>query len=186
MGIVGDLQKVVQWVAGLGPKVVSANKELRDSLRLIIGETADELGRGIMLIQLRLHGSKKINHGDELKEYISESPSKIFESFREFQVCRGISDIEDRLKSAFDPMKAAIEIGKIDEVINLIHQIENHEIIVFDLASDVWKELDNKLSQNPDYAWTVEAKDFLAQSIEKLDKTKDKIKSMGREAIYLM
>ncbi len=49
------------------------------------------------------------------------------------------------------------------------------------MAGGLWKELDNKLSQNHDYAWTVEAKDFFTQSIEKLDKIKDKIKSMAEK-----
>jgi len=182
MSIITDLQRLVESLISLGPKMVSSNRDLRAELRSCIGDTADELSSGIQLMQLRLLAASKIVTERELRLYLQESPANIFGAFREFRVCMSLRNVQDRLNRLFDPLRASIELGQLDEVKRLLHTLEDHERIVFNLVPDLWSRIEMKIPIGSTNPWSSGARMELDGALNDLAIMRKEITEIARKA----
>ena len=76
-----------------------------------------------------------------MNTYLSESQSKLFESFSEFRVCADLRNLEDRFTQVFNATRAAVSLGSVNEVHTLIGHLEDHERLIFDMIQSTWTDL---------------------------------------------
>lgn len=146
MDFLSALRMFKEWAIGAIPKAVSRNRQLREEIRGIVGDLADDLISGLNLVSMRLRASKRIADDDEFLQYLAESEGKIFATFSEFRVCADLRNLEDRFERFFDPARAAVEVAHVSEVRNLISSLEDHERLVFDMVHEPWKAIDDAVN----------------------------------------
>jgi len=148
MDFLSALKIFKKWALKALPKAISKNRELREEIRGIVGDLADDLMNGLSIVVMRLRAARRIGDDKEFLNYLSESEQQIFTSFSEFRVCADLRNLEDRFNRFFDPARTAVEIGNISEVNNLISSLEDYERIVFDMVQSPWGEITNAVNQN--------------------------------------
>lgn len=132
MGILETFKELVKFVAFI-PNLVKINQEARQRIRDAVGTVADELIRGLSLVESRIAGGKVLARSHEnganasLQAYMAETNGKLYDAFAEFKICRGLREIRDDFARPFAVARAAVKIGninKIDELLSLLEQDE--------------------------------------------------------------
>lgn len=171
------------WAVKFIPKAISKNKEIREEVRSIIGDLADDINSGLSIIIMRLRASKRITDDYEFSDYISDSEHQIYTSFSEFKVCAGIRNLEDRFNSIFDPTRTAVDISSIEEVKNLVSTLENHERLIYDMLSSNMKEIQESV-RNQDNR--VDTHLLIDRAVQECEKKQEKVKEMTRNIIDIL
>jgi hypothetical protein len=168
------------------PKLARKNREIREEIRLVVEEIADELRRGLELIILRLEGAKNIAQPAELSAYLLESREKLFQLHSEFKICRGLRGLQDRFKRMFDSTRLGVEAGREGEIKALLGELELDERLIIDELEDFWPRLQKRagtLKTSEDRARLLA---FLDEEIEGLEDRKRRVKKLGRRVIERM
>ncbi len=179
MGVVTDaFGKLVDFVLGL-PKI---NAQNRQQIRDAVGTVADELIRGLGLVQSRIEGAKVLARSSDpqaaemLQTYMAETVGKLFEAFSEFKICRGLRETRDRFVRPFDLAKASVRTENVGKIDSLLNQLEHDERLIIDEVGPLIEELKNAASKSP--------QQFLSLADEKLEdiqKRQKKLKRLARE-----
>ena len=89
-----DLAGLVKLI----PALVKLNATGRQKIRDAVGTVADELIRGLMLVQSRIEGAKVLARSTDkgskaaLQTYMAKTTGKLFDAFSEFKICRGLRE----------------------------------------------------------------------------------------------
>lgn len=147
MDFLSALKIFKDWAIDAIPKAVSKNRDLREEIRGIIGDLADDLMSGLNIVAMRLRAAKRIADHDEFINYLSESEQQIFRSFSEFRVCADLRNLEDRFNRFFDPTRTAVDMSNVNEVKQLISSLEDYERLVFDMVHSPWRKIEEALNK---------------------------------------
>lgn len=164
------------------PALVKLNASGRQKIRDAVGTVADELIRGLTLVQSRVEGAQVIARSTDrkaqvaLQTYLAETTGKLFEAFAEFKVCRGLRETRDEFVRPFAAARAVVRIENVQKIDYLLHELESDERMVID---EVGPWLDDMSA-----AAQVSKAKFLQVSQEKLaliSKRKANLKRLARQ-----
>jgi hypothetical protein len=181
MGIAVTFKELVDFVLVL-PKLAKTNAENRQQIRDAVGTVADELVRGLGLVQSRIEGAKVLARSSSpdaataLQTYMAETTGKLFEAFSEFKICRGLRETRDRFVRPFDLAKASVRTDSIAKIDRLLYELEHDERLIIDEVGPLVNELTEAATNSP--------QQFLALAdvkLKELDKRQKRLKRLARE-----
>jgi hypothetical protein len=146
MGVIGTFKDLIDMVLVV-PKLTKLNATLRQDIRDAVGVVADELTRGLGLVESRLEGAKVLARSSQrgskaaLRTYMAETQGKLFEAFSEFKICRGLRETRDRFTRPFDLARASVRVGNVRKIDQLLHELENDERLIIDEVGPFISEL---------------------------------------------
>ncbi|MDD2898039.1 MAG: hypothetical protein PHI31_04935 [Desulfuromonadaceae bacterium] len=129
MSIISEFISSVREVVSFGSKL---QREQRKEIQTVVGTLSDELLRAVNLFDVYLDGIKSTDFRSRLSPYLRDAGSKIFSTFREFQVCAGLYEIKDRFKGLFDPVGASVNLSSKGTIIKLVDDLAQGERMIFD------------------------------------------------------
>jgi len=181
MGIAVTFKELVDFVLVL-PKLAKTNADNRQQIRDAVGTVADELIRGLGLVQSRIEGAKVLARSPSpgasaaLQTYMAETIGKLFEAFSEFKVCRGLRETRDRFVRPFDLAKASVRTDSVAKIDRLLYELEHDERLIIDEVGPLVTELQDAAAKSP--------QEFLALAdtkLKELEKRQRKLKHLARE-----
>ena len=125
-------------------KLKDLNDDNRSTIRDTVGELTDQLANALSLVIIYLQGAKNIRPAEELSTYLRDSRRSLLESCARFKICRGLHQLGDRFNAAFSTLPAAVNLGGVTEIKNLIVYLDVGERSVLESVDDVIKELERK------------------------------------------
>jgi hypothetical protein len=183
MSITAIFKELADFVLLL-PKLVKINAENRQQIRDAVGIVADELIRGLSLVQSRIEGAKIIARSSSpdaqslLQTYMAETTSKLANAFSEFKICRGLRETRDQFVRPFDLAKASVRVKSIAEIDRLLTELESDERLIIDDVDPIVTDLSIAAEQSPEV--------FLQLAnimIQKIRKRKKKVRKLARSVI---
>jgi hypothetical protein len=88
--------------------------------------------RAVELAILYIDGTKRIVPDQELIDHLKGASPNLMSSYNEFKICAGLYGLADRFDEVFCTMKAAINVGQIKAVEDLIRELANGESLVIE------------------------------------------------------
>ncbi|WP_367849653.1 hypothetical protein [Rhodoferax sp. WC2427] len=182
MPILVTFKQLVEFVSVL-PKLANANAENRQQIRDAVGTVADELIRGLGLVQSRIEGAKVIARSSEpgaeasLQAYLAETQGKLFEAFSEFKICRGLRETRDRFTRPFDLAKASVRTENIEKIDRLLYDLQHDERLIIDDIGPLLSQLIDAAHQSNSQFLTM-----AKVATEELEKRQKKLRKLAREA----
>jgi hypothetical protein len=185
MDFLSALTQFANWIRPNIPKLITANRDLRAEIRSVVNELCTALTDGLDLVLIRLRGARRIDDLQRRADYLAQSESELFKSFSEFKICADLRSLEDRLKSLFDPIKAAVNVGTGSEFQQLINALEDYERIVFDMIQDTYSRLDAALN-SPVRPSAGKLDQMLADAMTDCEQKRKTVVDLGRSIIDTM
>lgn len=181
MSLVPSFKDLVT-LAKVIPTLVKLNATGRQKIRDAVGTVADELIRGLTLVQFRIEGARVIARSSDkkakgaLQTYLADTTGKLFEAFAEFKICRGLRETRDEFVRPFAAGRAVVRIENVNKIDVLLHELENDERMIIDEVGPWLTEMTN--------ASQVSCTKFLQVSEEKLqliEKRKASLRRLARQ-----
>ena len=116
-------------------------------------------------------------------DYLIESETKLFESFREFRICADIRNLEDKFKQAFNPIKASVDLGNFSEIKSLISELEDHERLVFDMIQSTWSNIRQEINASPSKINRSKLEDLIKLAIQDSENKQKQVKEISHSII---
>lgn len=180
MDFLSALKLFKDWAIKFIPAAINKNREMREEIRAIIGDMADDINGGLHIIIMRLRAAKRLDNRQEFVDYLNNSEGEIFRSFSEFRVCAGIRNLEDRFKRLFDPTRTAVDLSNVSEIQDLIVSLESHERLIFDMLSGNMNRIRDAANSGKE-KHTVVA--IIDETINASEEKQQKVNTLAREII---
>jgi hypothetical protein len=173
-----DLTDLVKLI----PKLVKLNAAGRQKIRDAVGDVADELIRGLNLVQARVEGAKVLARSSSkgskaaLQKYMAETTNKLFAAFSEFKICRGLRETRDEFVRPFALARAAVRVENIRKIDDLLDLLEQDERLIIDEVGPLLKDLTRAAARSK--------QDFLTLADQKLDQIelrRTKLRRLARQ-----
>jgi hypothetical protein len=181
MSIVATYKELIEFVK-LVPALVKLNAAGRQKIRDAVGSVADELIRGLNLVQSRVEGAKVLARSSEkgakaaLQAYMAETTGKLFDAFSEFKICRGLRETRDEFVRPFATAKATVRMENVQKIENLLARLEHDERMIIDDVGPLLSELSQAAAGRMP-AFIVLADEKLKQ----IEKRKTDLRSLARQ-----
>jgi hypothetical protein len=139
-------------LAKLIPALVKLNAEGRQKIRDAVGIVADELIRGLNLVQSRIEGAKVLARSTDggaklaLQTYMAETTNKLFDAFSEFKICRGLRETRDEFVRPFALAKATVRTENVRKINDMLNQLEQDERLIIDEVGPLLSDLSQAAS----------------------------------------
>lgn len=181
MSLVSNFKDLVGLVK-LIPALVKLNAEGRQKIRDAVGTVADELIRGLTLVQSRIEGAKVLARSTDkgskaaLQTYMAETTGKLFDAFSEFKICRGLRETRDEFVRPFAAAKASVRIENVQKIDNLLYMLEHDEQMIINEVGPLLNELT--------HAATGARQAFLSLAdakLEQIDDRRAKLRKLARQ-----
>ena len=181
MSLVSDFKDLLGLVK-LIPTLVKLNAEGRQKIRDAVGMVADELIRGLGLVQSRIEGAKVIARSSEkgsrqaLQAYMAETTAKLFDAFSEFKICRGLRETRDEFVRPFALAKASVRMENVRKMEDLLYKLEHDERMIIDEVGPLLDELGR--------AATKSKQDFMALAdakLQEIDERRTRLRKLARQ-----
>lgn len=177
-GIIGAFKDLVTFI----PKLVELNAKNRQKIRDAVGTVADELIRGLNLVQSRIEGARVLARSSEkgaraaLETYMAETTGKLFAAFSEFKICRGLRETRDEFVRPFAAAKASVRLNNVQKIDSLLYELEHDEKMIIDEVGPLLAQL-ARAAKGPTAKFLALADDQLQQ----IEKRKANLRRLARE-----
>ncbi|HEY5073786.1 MAG TPA: hypothetical protein VII34_03755 [Pyrinomonadaceae bacterium] len=186
MDFLTALTQFATWIRPYIPNLITANRDLRGEIRGVVNELCTALTDGLDLVLMRLRAARRIDDVQKRADYLAQSENELFKSFSEFKICADLRSLEDRLKSLFDPVKAAVNISTASEFTQLITALEDYERIVFDMIQATYSKLHNALNPQQTQPSPADLDQMVADAIADCEQKRKTVTDLGRSIIDTM
>jgi hypothetical protein len=180
MSLLSDFTDLV-GLAKLIPALVKLNAEGRQKIRDAVGTVADELIRGLGLVQSRIEGAKVIARStkkgskEALQTYMAKTTAKLFDAFSEFKICKGLRETRDEFVRPFALAKASVRMKNVSKITQLLKRLEHDERMIIDEVGPLLDELSRATKSKQDFIAVADAK------LQQIDDRRTKLRNLARE-----
>jgi hypothetical protein len=189
MPILKDFFSAVKEIISSGAQL---NRKLRKEITQTVGELGDQLEASIVMVNSYFLGRKSIAGTEELVEYLRNARGKLLQTYHEFHICQGLYELRDRFhKQFFDPTRAAVTMGRKNQIGNLLNSLAAGERGIIDDLTALFDKVDaevnqlEKLSKNPaqELAQRRKLDRLIEREMKKLNNERAKVKTAVRSII---
>jgi hypothetical protein len=175
MNFIESFSSLVEKLIKFVPQLLIADQSVRDTIIEVISDLASNLTRGITLFAIRVDSIPSyLDTPHEAFRFINETHSRLFDDFSEFNICKELRKIRDKMHRSLPIIKMHLNVANLDEVTDLIDQLENHEKIIYELVSDDLEKIKKAFVSNDFVSVKIECHDAYMKcqkTVEEIRKT---------------